>query len=603
MSINESSVSRRAVVQSGAAVAATFAITGSARAQDASPEASPTGAISIPSSGTENQTRGEGGELKMLQWQAPTTLNRYRSTGVKDYLAGSLVMEPLFVVMEDASLAPVLADTVPTMEDGTLAEDLTWATVSLKPDVVWSDGEPLTSEDVRFTWEWNANTENGSFSFDIFDTVEDVEIIDDLTVTFHFKQSNPIWFEVISSSGGTIILPQHILHEQTQEANDAFGIAPIGTGPFVVTEFSPNDQAVYAANENYREPNKPFFSSVLLKGGGDAAAAARSTLQTGEYDFAWLLNVEPEVLEPMTGDDSPGVLDITPTVSLEFMDVNVSDPRAEVDGQLAEMNTPHPILSDVRVRKALALAINRELITSQLYLEGNEPAGNVIVGNPAIDTSHNSAIYDQDAAKALLDEAGWVLEDGATVRTKDGEELVLSLATSVSSIRQKTQAIIQANLAEIGVGVDLEQIDAGLFFDGSAGNDQNLTHFYRDLQFYSASVGNARPLTFMNNWYAGADGVNIAQESNGWSAANNSRWQNAEYDAELEAARVEPDDATLVERLINLNDMVINDYAVIPLVHYGLNVGYSKRLNAKNFGFGPFEYHYWNIANWNLAQD
>ncbi len=594
------SISRRSVVQSGAALAA-VATTAKVSAQEASPEATPAEALTIPSAGTENQTRGEGGELKLLQWQAPTTLLRYRSTGVKDYLAGSLVMEPLYVVMSDGSLAPMLAAEVPTVEAGTLADDLTWVTVSLKPDLLWSDGEPVTSEDVRFTWEWNVNTENGSFAFDIFDTIADVEIVDDLTTTFRFKESNPIWFETISSSGGAIILPQHILHEQTQEANDAFGISPIGTGPFVVQSFTPNDQATYIANENYREPNKPFFSSVLLKGGGDAAAAARSVLQTGEYDFAWLLNVEPEILEPMMGDESPGTLEVTPTVSLEFMDVNFSDPRAEVNGQKSEMNTPHPILSDVKVREAIALAINREIITSQLYLDGNQPAANVIVGNPAIDTSHNDAVHDPEAAKALLDEAGWVLEDGAEFRRKDGMELLLTLATSVSSIRQKTQAIIQANLAEIGIKIELEQVDAGLFFDGSAGNDQNLTHFYRDLQFYSTSVGNARPLTLMKNWYTGPNGANIAQESNGWSASNNTRWQNAEYDAELEAAQVESDEDMLIERLINLNDMVVNDYAVIPLVHYGLNVGYSKRLNAPNFGFGPFEYHYWNIANWNLA--
>lgn len=602
MSIQDFSTNRRKAIQAGAAVGASFATT-RASAQEASPEAAGAEAVGIPSHGTENQTRGEGGELRFIQWQAPTTFNRYRSSGVKDVLAGWLVLEPLFVVMGDATLAPILAAEVPSVEAGTLADDLTWVTVSLKPDLLWSDGEAVTSEDVRFTWEWNVNPDNGSFSFDIFDTVEDVEIVDDLTVTFRFKQSNPIWFEAISGSGGTIIIPQHILGEHSQEANDAFGIAPIGTGPYVVTEFTPNDQAILVANENFREPNKPYFSSVLLKGGGDAAAAARATLQTGEYDFAWLLNAEPEVLLPMTGDESPGTLEITPTVSLEFMSVNMSDPRAEVDGQFSEMNTPHPVLSDVRVREALALAINRDLIASQLYLEGNQAAANVILGNPAIDTSHNVAVFDPEAAKALLDEAGWVHENGEEIRTRDGEQLILTLATSVSAVRQKTQAIIQANLAEVGIGVELEAVDAGLFFDGSAGNDQNLTHFYRDLQFYSTSVGNARPLTLMNNWYTGPDGANIAQASNGWSASNSSRWQNADYDAELEAARVESDDAVLVERLINLNDMVISDFVAIPLVHYGLNVGYSKRLNAENFGFGPFEYHYWNIANWNLAQE
>lgn len=601
MSKKVSALSRRKVVQSVGAAATVAALSGNVLAQDATPETS--GPVAIPSSGTENQARGEGGELKILQWQTPTTLNRYRSTGVKDYLAGSLVMEPLFVVMADGSLAPMLAAEVPSREAGTLAEDLTWVTVALKPDLVWSDGEPVTSEDVKFTWEWNVNPDNSSFSYDIFATVGEVEIIDDLTVTFHFTQPNPIWFEVISSSGGTVILPQHILHEQTQEVNDAFGITPIGTGPYIVQSFTPNDEATFVANERYREPNKPFFSSVWLKGGGDAASAARAVLQTGEFDFAWFLNAEPEILVPLTGDDSPGVLEVTPTVSLEYMDVNLSDPYTEVNGQYSEMNTPNPILGDVRVREAVALSINRDLITSELYLEGNQPAANIILGNPSIDTSHNIPVYDPEAAEALLEEAGWILEDGAEFRTRDGEELVLSFATSVSPVRQKTQAIIQANLAAVGIKVDLLQIDAGQYFDGSAGNDQNIKHFYRDLQMYSTNVGNARPIRLMNSWYSGPDGENIAQESNGWSGGNNARWQNAEYDAELEAARVESDDDRLVERLINLNDMVVNDYAAIPLVHYGLNVAYSKRLNPDNFGFGPFEYHYWNIANWNLAQD
>ena len=600
MSNIDSTLSRRRVVQSGAAMAAALSV-GGAFAQDSTPVS--VEGVGIPSAGTENQNRGEGGELRMLQWQAPTTLNRYKSTGVKDYLAGSLVMEPLFIVAPDASLIPMLASEVPSKDAGTLADDLTWVTVALKQDVVWSDGEAFDAEDVRFTWQWNINQDNASFSYDIYATVRDVEIIDPHTVTFHFTQSNPIWFEVISSSGGTVILPEHILHEQTQEANDAFGISPIGTGPYVVTEFTPNDQAIFAANEHYREPNKPFFSSVLLKGGGDAAGAARAVLQTGEYDFAWLINVEPEVLMPMLGEDSHGVLDVTPTVSLEYLDVNFSDPRTEVDGQFSEMNTPHPILTDLKVRQALGLAINRELITTELYVEGNQSAANVILGNPAIDTSHNQAVYDPEAAKALLEEAGWVLEDGSDVRTKDGRELELNLATTVNSVRQKTQAIIQANLAAVGIRLELLQIDAGQFFDGSAGNDQNITHFYRDLQMYSTSVGNARPIRLMNNWYTGPDGENIPQESNGWSGSNSSRWQSAEYDAELEAARVESDDDRLVERLITLNDMVVNEHVAIPLVHYGLNVVYSKRMNAENFGFGPFEYHYWNIANWNLNQD
>lgn len=188
------------------------------------------------------------------------------------------------------------------------------------------------------------------------------------------------------------------------------------------------------------------------------------------------------------------------------------------------------------------------------------------------------------------------------MRTKDGEEFSITYATTVNSVRQKAQSIVQANLASIGIKVELVQVDAGQFFDGSAGNTQNITHFPWDLQQYARNITSARPIRFLNAWYAGPDGENIAQESNAWAGNNYNRWQNAEFDAELEAARIETDDATLIERLITANDLVVQNFVSIPLIELGTNVAYSRRLNAENFGFGPFEYQYWNIANWNLAE-
>lgn len=598
-------ITRRKALQTGAAIGAAAAAVPSIHTvlgQDATPDATPVEIAGIPQVGTENQTRGEGGELRLLQWQAPTTLNRFKSTGVKDYLAGSLILEPLFVVLANGELAPVLASEVPSREAGTLADDLTWVTVSIKQDVVWSDGTPFTAEDVQFTWEWNVNPDNGSFGSDVFDVAEAVEIVDDHTVTFRFRGPNPIWFEIISSSGGTVILPKHILGEHSQEANDAFGLAPIGTGPYVLESFTPNDEARYVANDLYREPNKPFFSTVFLKGGGDAAAAARAVLQTGEFDFAWYVNVEPDILEPLQTDDSPGTLEVTPQTSLEYIDINHSDPRTEVDGHVSHKDTPHPFFSDPRVREAVTLAINRELISQQLYLDGNPPAANIIVGNPIVASPNNTITYDPEAAAALLEEAGWVLEEGADVRTKDGEEFVITYATTVSSVRQKAQAIVQANLADVGIRVQLEQVDAGQFFDGSPGNTQSITHFPWDLQQYARNLLSVRPIQFLNAWYGGPDGSNISQAANSWSGSNYNRWKNEEFDAELEAARVETDDDTLVERLITANDLVVQNFVSIPLIEQGTNVAYSKRLNAENFGFGPFEYQYWNIVNWNLSE-
>src|SRR5690606_10961028 len=106
-------------------------------------------------------------------------------------------------------------------------------------------------------------------------------------------------------------------------------------------------------NENYREPNKPFFSRIQLKGGGDAAAAARAVLQTGDYDYAWNLQVEPSVLEEMEGTGELGQVYGAGGTTVESINFNFSDPRQEVEGQRSHKSTQHPVFSDLAVRQAL----------------------------------------------------------------------------------------------------------------------------------------------------------------------------------------------------------------------------------------------------------
>lgn len=607
---SRSAATRRQVVGASTAIVATTLATDRVFAQGstpgastpgatpgASPAASPAASVArIPDTGTEGQTRGAGGELRLLQWQAVTTLLPYQSTGIKDVLGAQLVLEPLFRVAADGTLLPILVAEAPSKEAGTLADDLTWVTVALKPGVLWSDGEPLTSDDLKFTWEWNVDPANSSFSFATFDVIESVEIVDDLTATYHFKATNPIWNENLTGSGSAIVLPRHVLGTGGADVA-AFGTNPIGTGPYVVDTFSPNDQVTYVVNERYREPNKPYFARVVLKGGGDAASAARAVLQTGDFDFAWNLQVEPEVLQDLVSDDGPGVLQVTPVVTLEEIDVNQSDPRKEVDGQVSEKDTPHPIFSDVRVRQALTYAIDRGQIASAFYLPGNEATPNVVVGNERLRSPNTALDYDPDKAAALLDEAGWALD--GDVRKKDGVELSINFASSVNQVRQKTQALIKSQLEKLGIKVELIQVDPGQFFDGTPGNTQNINHFPWDLQEYGRAILSPLPVRFLNTWYAGPGGGNIAQKANNWSGNNYTRWANDEFDATLEAAQQEPDEETLVGDLIALNDLVVDDVAVIPLVAIGQNVAYAKRLNPDNFGWTPFEYQYWNIANWN----
>ena len=566
-------------------------------AQDATPAA---GASGRPEVGTENQTRGEGGDVRLIQWQAPSLLSPHVAVGVKDFLASCIVVEPLMHYLPDATLTPNLVKEVPSVENGLLAEDLTSVTYNLLEGVTWSDGEPFTADDVVFTWQWVMDKDNASVNYGSFEPIENIEAVDDVTVTVTFSSPNPNWFEAHAGTSTGYVYPKHILEGGGQEANDAYALNPIGTGPYVVESFSPNDSVTYVPNENYREPNKPFFGRVLLKGGGDAASAARAVIQTGEYDFAWNLQVEPAIInDMMAGDNTTGIAKVTPGANVERINFNFSDPNTEVDGQRSEINTPHPFLTDDAVRQAICSAVNREQIANEFYGEGNPAAKNILSGIPALESPNTDFTYDADAANQMLEDAGWT---GDGTRAKDGVELKVVYATSVNQVRQKTQAVVKSNLEDIGIAVQLEQIDAGIYFDSAAGNEQNISHFYWDFDMYQSVPTNPTPISYMEGWYAGEDNFNVAQKSNEWQGQNYSRWVNKDFDALLDASRTEPDPEKLADLFIQMNDMLINNNVILPLVVVGSRTGIGNRLNEENLALGAFSYNYWNIANWNLAE-
>jgi peptide/nickel transport system substrate-binding protein len=600
-------VSRRSLIAQSAAIGAITATWGLPASLSVAQSATPTPGLAWngrPAFGTENQERGEGGELRIIQWQAPTMANAQHSVGTKDLLLASLVQEPLMNYLPDGSISPTLVTEVPTVENGLLADDLLTVTFTLLPDITWSDGEPFTARDVQFTWQWITNPENAAIQYGTWDTIEAIETPDERTAVVTFREASAAWFEPFVGGTTGPILPAHAFDDEPVAANNPdFLLYPIGTGPFVMTEFLPNDRALLTANERYREPTKPFFATVNIKGGGDPASAARAVLQTGDYDFAWNLQVEPAILEDLASGDAPGRLVSEQGVGIERIHLNFSDPHTVVDGQRSEANTPHPFLTDLAVRQAMALAIPRQVIVDEFFGLAARPTANILTGLEFFESPNTAWSYDPDAANTLLDEAGWT-RDGS-VREKDGVKLVLTYATSINAVRQKTQQVVKAALEEVGFEVRLVQIDAGTFFDSSPGNDQNIGHNYWDIAMYSNSPSSPVPVSFIAGWYAGPDNEHFAQASNDWQGRNYQRYANPEFDAtfeELERA------ATLDEAgelLIALNDILISDVAVIPLVNRPADTyGISKRLIPDNVAIGVgFETSYWNAANWRTVPE
>jgi len=602
-SLKRGEISRRHFISAATALGmgvsvATYCAS-SVAAQDASPAATPAEAAVRPSAGTENQTRGEGGELRILQWQAPTNINAQQATGDKDGLAALFVSEPLMMTLPDGSLVANLVKEVPSDVNGLLATDLTSVTYNLLEGVTWSDGEPFTAADVIFTWQWVMDDANAAVYQQVFETIDTIEAPDDLTVVVKFKAPNPTWSDAHTGAGGVgTILPKHILEGADEDTRDAFRLNPIGTGPYVVESFAPGDQVIYTVNENYREPNKPFFSKVILKGGGDAPSAARAVIETGDFDYAWNLAVEPEVLRAMEGDDKPGQLVVQPGVGVERINLNFSDPNQEVDGQRSEMNTPNPVLTDLAVRQAIAVGVNRQQIADNLFFGGDEePAiANILSGIPSMESPNTVLEYNPEKAAQILEDGGWVLD--GNVRKKDGVPLKLTYSTTVSQVRQKIQQIVKANLNDIGFDIQLDQVDSSIFFDSAPATEQSNTHFYTDLNMFQSSVSAPPPVAYMVRWYAGPDNNNIAQKSNGWAGRNIQRYINPDFDALYEQAEVEANVEASAELFIQMNDMLYNDAAVLPLVRAGKRVGVSRKLSLDNIALGPFEFDYWNIANW-----
>jgi len=573
-------------------------------AQEASPMASPAaspvaaGAYVVPDTGTEGQVRGAGGDLRILVPQGASALSVHNATGGKDIAAGSIVSEPLLGYAPDTSLVANLVTEVPSFENGLLASDLSSVTFNLLPGVLWSDGQPFTAADVVFTWEWNVDEANGSIDRVSWALLSNVVATDELTVVATFASPTIGWFQPFGSNIGAIY-PRHFWDgKDTAAANVEFASAPIGTGAFVVESLAPNDEVIYAANPNYREPNKPFFQRIIMKGGGDAPSAVRAVTQTADWDLAFTLQIDATALEAALGDR--GAVYGSPGTGVEKIQFNFSDPNIEVDGQRSQKDTPHPFLTDKAVREAIALAINRQALSENLYAgPPSEPPGrNILAGLGIYESPNTSWEYNPERAAQILDEAGWVRN--GNVREKDGVRLSLKYVTTTAEVRQKVQAVVKDNLVDLGFDVELVAIDGGVFFDGAAGNDQNFTHFYSDIQEYTDGATSAFPVNYMKYWYAGPDGENIAQAENGYTGTNKTRYRNAEYDDMFDQIASVATQDEAIALFIALNDHVVNEYVEIPLVQLVADrFAASNEINVDNIAVTAFGDTYWNIANWN----
>ena len=355
--------------------------------------------------------RGGGGALKALWWQGATLLQPHFANGTKDQEGSRIFYEPLGSWDKDGNLVPILAAEVPTRENGGLSADGRSVTWKLKRGVTWHDGQPFTADDCVFTWEYAKDPATAAVTSGVYKDVQVVKV-DSHTIRVTFAKATPFWATAFVAAEGMII-PKHLFGPyagaKSREAPN--NLKPVGTGPYKFVDFKPGDMVRGEINNNYHMPNRPYFDTIEMKGGGDAASAARAVLQTGEYDYAWNLQVEDEVLKRME-EGGKGRAHIIPSGDIEFIMLNQTDPWTEVEGERASIKSKHFAFTDPAVRQAMALLADRAGIQQFIYGRTGVATANFL-NNPAKFRSPNTKMeFNVDKANALLEAAG----DDAGVR-------------------------------------------------------------------------------------------------------------------------------------------------------------------------------------------
>ena len=589
--------------RSALAISFSAVILAAACAQTGTPSTSSApsaGGSAAPSGGGAAFKRGDGGQLNILYWQAPTILNPHQATGTKDSDASRLILEPLASYGPDGKpLANGLAAEIPTVANGGVSSDFTTVTWKLRQGVKWSDGTAFTADDVAFTFTYVHDAATAATTESSTEGVKSVVAKDANTIVVTYDAPNPNVYQYgvgYVSNGGILQKAQYAGCTGAKAKDCPADLKPIGTGPYMLDTFKPGDVVTYKANPNFRDPNKPYFKTVQLKGGGDAESSARAVFQTGDTDYAWNLQVAANILQPMISSSTKGKMLSVYGSSVERILLNFSDPNAAGDLR-GEPSTKHPFFNGpdgLTVRKALAMATDRQTVANQLYGGGltGKPGCNIITGVPDFESTATQsfcATFDPVAAGKLLDDAGWKLGSD-NIRAKNGIKLKLTYNTTVNAVRQATQAIMKTNWEKAGFGVTLLQTPAATFFTNTSPDGAN--HFWSDVEMFTNN-SDPDPTSYLDGWTT----KQIAQKSNGWQLGNYNRYSDPTFDGYVDQLRKETDAAKRADLIKKANDNLILNVVIIPIVtRTQVTSGISTTIKG-NTPTG-WDSEMYNIADW-----
>ena len=422
------------------------------------------------------ETPVKGGTAIVAIWQEPSTLAAHYANQTVTDIVNNGVIEGLAETTTDNEYVPNLATKVPTLANGGVVVkgtklDVTW---ELKPGIKWSDGQPLTSADIKYTWEiWmkdpKVNNRTG------FSEIESIDITNETTAVVHYKSLYAPYPLNFSS-----LMPKHLLEKEADISKTDYVRRPLGTGPFKVTEFKAGDSITLEKNPNFRgAPDKPYLDKVVFKS-VPTSEVALAQLKAGEVHAMWNIT---ESQTPEIERESSLALQIVPGPSVERIELNTAQNRENTDP-----SSIHPVLGDIEMRKALLYATpKQQLIDKLLFAKAKPGSSPVSQGWAAFKEPQEG--YDQAKANATLDKAGWAKgPDG--IRSKGGTRASLTYTTtSGNQLRERVQQVLVDEWKAVGVEVKIQNAPSSVVLSGSCpGKDPRKLGTF-DMLMYASSPG------------------------------------------------------------------------------------------------------------------
>jgi peptide/nickel transport system substrate-binding protein len=495
-------------------------------------------ATNTPKPGVDKQ----GGTLVMGFYQEPETLAPFIRTATIAKDVGALFERGLVKVMPDGTFAPDLAKEVPTVQNGGVSADGLTVTYHLKDNVVWSDGEPFTCQDVVYTWETIMHPDSGAVTTSGYKNMESVTCQDNVTLVIKYSTFYGPYLTLFS--GVHTVLPSHLGLDPAKMTEWEINRDPISLGPFVLEEWASGDHMTVVRNEKYEfweSEGKPYLDAIVLRW-IESREVGKQLVQTGELDFVWDLT-EADIPEAQAWDGV--VISSPPSTGTERLVLNLRDPEVDAPCTAELLENPHWhwALGDARVREAIELGIDKQKIVDKL-LYGLASVGTTELNLGWAKSDIPRSEYNPEKAMALLEEAGWTDTDGDGIRechgcpyAKEGKVLKLKIqTTSGNKLREMTEQVILEMLEEIGLQLYIENVASAELF-ASYANGAFRRHGQYDIIMYTAS-----PLIDPHRlMYVFYHSDNIPCDDNNGSGSNYNRWIDEEADKWIDAAGSSPD--------------------------------------------------------------